>query len=340
VARAGYDAAKTAQQTYANEANQTFGAEQSDISKFGQNIAQLAAGKQVGANPYQNPAYLANQAQLQSGVLSGANAAADTQLKQSNRRSGGLNTGSTQGAISGLALQKMRLGDELTAQRSSNDYAKNIAFQQYLANAPITAAGAEQGAFGTATQGQSSALNNLTQADIAAMQAQYGLATSAISAAGAACPAKGALYLMSDGTERKVEELKVDDLITGIDDEPQLIEEILSSYSPTVWVHTENGLKTRNSWTHAFALPKGGFTVAAKSIGKIIATKLGPSKVVAVDNAGTALVFNVITDGSHTYRADGVWAYGVGDAERHISMKEWCAVGERLVRAGGSHGIR
>jgi len=32
--------------------------------------------------------------------------------------------------------------------------------------------------------------------------------------------------------------------------------------------------------------------------------------------AGKAKVFNVITNGSHTYRADGIWALGVGRAER------------------------
>lgn len=341
MARTGEAAAQKAQGTYQNEANQTFAAEQGDINQFGANITKLASGKQVGANPYQNPAYLANEAQLQAGALSGENAAADSQLRQANRRSGGLNTGSTQGEISGLALQKMRLADQLTAGRAAGDYGKNIQFQQFLAQAPLSAASAEQGAFGTATQGNTSTIANLTAEDIANMQAQYGLASSAISAAGAAgaaCPAAGALYLMADGSERKVEELKVGETISGIDDESQAIEQILSEWAPTVWVTTENGFKTRNSWTHAFALPRGGFTVAAKALGKIIATARGPSKIVSVEDAGLGKVFNVITDGSHTYRADGMWAYGAGDDERQISVEEWRGIGESLMATvGGSH---
>jgi hypothetical protein len=53
-----------------------------EISQFGGNIAKLTGGKDVGANPYQNPTYLANEAQLQSSALNGENAAADTQLRQ------------------------------------------------------------------------------------------------------------------------------------------------------------------------------------------------------------------------------------------------------------------
>jgi hypothetical protein len=142
---------------------------------------------------------------------------------------------------------------------------------------------------------------------------------------------------MADGSHKLVEELQVGELLAGIDDEPQAIDQILSEWSPTVRVITENGFETRNSWTHAFALPRGGFTVAAKALGKIIATARGPSKIVLVEDAGLAKVFNVITDGSHTYQADGIWAYGVGDAERHISMKEWSKIGDKLAHAGGSY---
>ena len=46
-------------------------------------------------------------------------------------------------------------------------------------------------------------------------------------------------------------------------------------------------------------------------------------------------VFNVITDGSHTYRADGMWSLGVGEAERAVSMDKWQEIGERLMQVGG-----
>jgi hypothetical protein len=167
LARTGESQATNAQSTYLNNANQSFDRGQQDISQFGINIATLAEGKDVGANPYQAPAYLANEAQLQSSALNGENAAADTQLRQENRRSGGLNTGSTQGEISGLALRKMRIANQLTAGRSAQDYEKNIAFQKYLASAPLSAASAEERAYGTSTSGQSSALGDLTQFGLA-----------------------------------------------------------------------------------------------------------------------------------------------------------------------------
>lgn len=153
------------------------------------------------------------------------------------------------------------------------------------------------------------------------------------SVAAAACPVEGSLYLMADGSEKPVENLVVGDEILGVDDEAQTIEEIQSGMCYAIQIRTENGHLVRNSPTHAFVLPKGGFTVAARSLGKTILTAVGPSKVIALEPAGLARVFNVITDGSHSYRADGVWALGVGEAERHVSMDEWREIGERITYA-------
>lgn len=148
----------------------------------------------------------------------------------------------------------------------------------------------------------------------------------------AACPATGSLYLMADGTEKPVEQLKVGDLIAGIDDEPQTIEEIEMSQSSVLRVTTDDGHTARNSPVHAFALPRGGFVVAVHALDKKILTANGPARVTDVKWDGEDWVFNIITGGSHTYRADGVWALGVGEAERHVSMQRWKQIGNRLSR--------
>lgn len=150
-------------------------------------------------------------------------------------------------------------------------------------------------------------------------------------AIGAFCPAEGSLYLMADGSERPVESLQVGDLIMSIDDEPQIIEEIQSGIANILLTQTEDGHLIRTSPTHAFALPRGGFVIASRSAGKTIVTKGGFSKVSNVQMLKVkAYVFNVITDGSHTYRANGLWSLGVGDAERHVGMNEWAAIGGRM----------
>jgi hypothetical protein len=150
------------------------------------------------------------------------------------------------------------------------------------------------------------------------------------------CPAKGSPYLMADGSEKPVELLEVGELIQGIDGEPQIIEEIQSAITPILRVETEDGHVARNSRVHAYALPAGGFTVAMHSLGKTILTETGRSKVVRVQWAGEDWVFNVITNGSHTYRASGVWALGVGEAERQVSMSKWNEIGDGLALAQGS----
>jgi hypothetical protein len=164
--------------------------------------------------------------------------------------------------------------------------------------------------------------------------AAAGLGGSAMSAW---CPAEGSMYLMADDSELPVELLHVGDEIKGIDDEPQTIEEIQSALAPVLRITTDDGHVVRNSRVHAFALPHGGFVVAIHSLGKTIRTDSGTAKVISVENDGLAKVFNVITDGSHTYRADGVWALGVGEAERTISMQKWNDIGDSLLQTVGGY---
>lgn len=144
------------------------------------------------------------------------------------------------------------------------------------------------------------------------------------------CPAKGSLILTSDGLEKPIECLVAGDQIMGIDDELQTIEEIQQEELETIVVTTDNGTTTHNSLIHAFALPRGGFVVAAKSLGKTILTAKGPSEVIKIVPAGKAEIFNMITDGSHTYRADGAWALGQGEGERAIDTSTWKKVNHRL----------
>lgn len=162
-----------------------------------------------------------------------------------------------------------------------------------------------------------------------------GLIQGADSLPAAFCPARGTLYLMANGSLRAVETLAVGDALEGIDSESQTIEEIQHGLQPVLSIRTEDGYWVRCSRTHAFALPVGGFTVAAKCIGKTIVTAAGAAKVVSVEPDGVAQVFNIITDGSHTYRANGLWSLGVGEAERHVTMEKWDQIGEKLMQAGG-----
>jgi hypothetical protein len=169
--------------------------------------------------------------------------------------------------------------------------------------------GANQSAFQSQSQMDTQsnwAMNDIMKLGVAGVQ---GLGT-------AMCPAEGSKYLMADYMELPVETLNVGDRILGIDGLPETILEIQSSLMPIVRVETEDGHVSRSSRVHAFALPHGGFVVATDSMSKTIRTSLGKSKVINIKFDGMARVFNVITDGSHTYRADGIWALGVGEAER------------------------
>ena len=132
------------------QANNSYNQGQQDISQFNQNTSNLMAGKNVGANPYLNPQYLAAVNQLRSGALNQQNNAADQQLRANQKRTGGMNSTATTGAIGTLAGQKMRLGNELGAEQTAGDWTKNIGYQLNLAKQPLMAAEAQAPFYGTA----------------------------------------------------------------------------------------------------------------------------------------------------------------------------------------------
>lgn len=176
--------------------------------------------------------------------------------------------------------------------------------------------------FAGATTGAGSAAattaNEVNQADSSWMTLVGGALGAAGSALGGgslgviACPAEGSMHLMADGSERPVETLVVGDILMGIENEPLAIDKIDIEHQPVLTIRTENGFTTRNSYTHSFAGKGEAVVIAALALGEEIRTSTGLSKVIAVNATGTANVFNVITNGTHSYRADGVWAYGVG----------------------------
>jgi len=321
--------------TFNAQGGQAFNNAQTDLSTYNSNLGKLNAGMNVGADPFKSTAYLSNQNKLQSEALNTAADSGKAALQRSNIASGGLNRSQNTLAQRDIGLQTGRLADTLSAQRASNDYKANLQWQQYLAGAPLAGAQLQTGLYSTATGGSGNALNNYTTAMDDTYNNLTQLGSSAMMAAGmaAGCPVLGTLYKMADGSKKPVEQLRLGDLLLGIDGEPELIEEIQSARAPVVRITTDSGIAVRNSATHAFALPRGGFTVAARCLGMSIKTdtKLGSTRVTAVTPDGEDWVFNVMTNRTHTYCADGLWAYGVGDAERHVGMNEWAEVGKAML---------
>jgi hypothetical protein len=177
----------------AEQANQTYGAQstaantnaQQDLSQASTDQANLRAGKNVGANPYLNPQYLEAVNQLRSSSLNQATDAGAQQVRALNARTGGMNSTATTGAIENTALQKARLGSELGAQQTAQDWTKNVGYQLNLAQQPLESAAQQEKLYGTATQGQGEAQKNLTQFGLASY-APWMAAISALGGAGAA----------------------------------------------------------------------------------------------------------------------------------------------------------
>jgi hypothetical protein len=260
----------------------------------------------------------------------------------------GAGTGAAQGAIEGQAnLEAARTRnasgftktlDEAARQRmkTAAGTSEGVAAEDVMGAKQLNQAGAEglTGLYGTNVGAQLKAMGQQNEDLNTQLNAgKSGWAQNAMAAANTAanvmssvCPAKGSMYRMADGDRLPVDLLVVGDRIVGIDGEAQTILEIQVFEVPLLKVELADGRVLRNSYSHEFILPFGGFTVASHSIGKTIKTEDGASKVVSIRPDGVGFVYNVITDGSHTYSADGVWALGVGESKQKVSNYEMEAV--------------
>ena len=273
-----------------------------------------------------------NEMLTAAGVGTGAAAGTAESALQRQAATTGNASGDTKG-LQEMERERMKAGAGLS---------EGIASQDVLGAKQLQQQGAQgmQGLYGENLKGQLDAMGQVSGDINAAVNAnktgylqQQEDLSNTVANAFASCPVEGSLYLMADGSEKPVETLKVGDAILGIDYGPEVVEEIQSGIAETIRVKTEDGLTATTSLTHAYALPKGGFVVAARSLGKVIATQLGSSKVISVEPVSKAWVFNIITGGSHTYRVDGIWSLGVGDAERHVGMNTWALIGKKLMTA-------
>jgi hypothetical protein len=180
--RPGQAQSAQANTTYGSEATTANTNAQADLTQANQDQTNLRSGKMVGADPYLNPQYLAAVNRLRSGSLNQATNAGDQQIRALNARTGGMNSTASTGEIGKLALDKARLGSQLGAEQTAGDWTKNIGYQLNLAQQPLQSAAEQAKLYGTATQGQDSAIGNLSQFGLAS----YGPWMAALTAAGGA----------------------------------------------------------------------------------------------------------------------------------------------------------
>lgn len=150
----------------------------------------------------------------------------------------------------------------------------------------------------------------------AAGQVGAGMMTGGAStAAGAAakCPRHGSLILMIDGEELPVEKLKEGDIVKGADGSPCVVESATPYAEMVLRIVTDDDCAVDVSSSHAMITPEGDFVIAFESIGRTVVTKHGSGKIIGVTFIGRAMVYDILTDGLHTYRANGIWAWGVRD---------------------------
>lgn len=310
------ETANSATETAKSDASQA--AEQTDIGNQQSQLAKFSAN-----NPYVQggQAETVENQQLSNTADSTAAAAKAKNQTQAVRTGQNATAGVAAGEAEQQAAQRTLSADEAGATQSR--LASGAQYGNEVLNAGNQIVN-DQNQLGSQESGQ--AQGQESTAEQAANTPSFldelgaGLASAPAAFAGGAgaglCPARGTLYLMADGSSLAVEDLTVGDILEGIDGEQQTIWMIETAIVPIVKVTTENGLMIRCSRSHAFAPMIGGFTEAVKSLGKTVHVSGGVAKIAAVFPDDFGQVFNIMTDGSHTYRANGFWSLGVGETER------------------------
>lgn len=335
-----FDTSKKQNSGYYDNSQNSYAKTQADVGNYEDQLAKYKAG-----NPYVEGGKFQTDENKATANTADALARSTGNMLQSQSLRTGQNSA---GGIAATEEMERQGGRDLSAEQAQLDAGRIGNEADYNAKTlQATAVPEQMESTLTGQQGQLAQGTLNTQEEAAKTpswledfsQGIMNAGTAFAGGAGAAmCPAEGSLYLLPDGREVAVETLRAGDEIQGIDHEPQTIEEIQSAPAAILRIQTEHGEVLRCSRVHAFALPCGGFTVAAHALGRVVRTKHGNSRIVFIDEDGVSKVFNVITDGSHTYRANGFWSLGVGEAERHVSMEEWDVIGSRM--AGVSNGAR
>ncbi len=308
-----FNTAQGENQTYNTNAQQAFDKAQQGVTGYGSQLAKFAS-----SNPYvQGGQYQTVQNQeLADTANAGANATKQAIEGASVRT--GANLGGAVAGAQEVAQQNQRTMGTQEAQANAQRIASEAGYnqtslggyqteQQMQDQLAAQQAGAAQNALGT----QEQAANTPSFTD---MLGQGLISAGSSFAAGygsSLCPAEGSLMLMADGTRKRIETLTVGEKILGIDMHPQTIQMIVSATVPLVAYTGTDGFKGRSSRSHALMLSTGGFTAAEEADGAEVCGFGGPILITSVKDAGIGPVFNIVTDGGHTYNADGFWALGM-----------------------------
>lgn len=315
-------------QTYNQNAQDAFNKAQGDVGTFQGQLSKFAS-----SNPYtQGGEFQTAQNQNLADVSQGTADATKQAVESAAVRTGANMGGAVAGAEEVAQQNQRTLGNQVANanqarigseagynEKALQGYQTAQQMQDQLAQQQASAA---QGALGTTEQ----AANTPSFTDMLGQ----GLISAGDSFAGAYCPAEGSLILMADQTSVPIEQLAVGDELQGLDGLPQKVLAIRRAVVPVMLFVSDTGSRGRASRSHALALPLGGFTsVAASKDKRVRAAGYTSARIISVYDDGVAPVYNVITDGSHTYNADGFWALGMSAEEYDaIAPAEVAVVGE------------
>ncbi len=156
MARAGDQAAQSADQQYSQYATTAFNNANADSAAENNDISSLE-----GNNPYTSKSYIQNQNLLASAGMNAQNAQAKQQLNDTALRTG-TNTAALSRTIASNARASQRQQDAYTAGAAQQNTDKATQLQLGLIGARNAAANTQAGLYGSSVGGQGTAENNLT----------------------------------------------------------------------------------------------------------------------------------------------------------------------------------
>lgn len=123
------------------------------------------------------------------------------------------------------------------------------------------------------------------------------------------CCVEGTLVRLRSGKTLPIEHLAIGQELRGVDGEPvRLLFKPERTDQMCFAIRTLNGFELQASGSHTLIRGRGGYVRVEESLGQVVKTVRGNSRVILKQGLATLPVYGLSVNGSHSYEVNGIWS--------------------------------
>lgn len=114
---------------------------------------------------------------------------------------------------------------------------------------------------------------------------------------------------LRSGKTLPIEHLTIGQELRGVDGEPvRLLFKPERTDQMCFAIRTLNGFELQASGSHTLIRGRGGYVRVEESLGQVVKTVRGNSRVILKQGLATLPVYGLSVSGSHSYEVNGIWS--------------------------------